>query len=229
VNVVEASGLGAKQGRNSPPRRTENNASKHPCHAARPAASSAAHRRSTPERRAGGRMRGKLSKPDGQREHVGVRGGGRLIGGRVRHVHPLARGAELPRPEGQRTTSADGLGGHPAVARVPVRRARVPAPAAEGTSEPRTPVPTGPRTDAGRVSMHAQARDLGLPRPDHLAPIEPGRQQRGHRQRRVLHCDPEVDRHGLAGVRAGGGRVRAAVSRRNRGAAHPVACCNLVL
>lgn len=69
------------------------------------------------------------------------------------------------------------------------------------------------------VRLYAQARDLGVPRSEHLASIELGRQQRDHWQRRVLPCDPELDRHGLAGVQASGGRVQlraGAVSRRSR-------------
>ena len=170
-------------------------------------------------------MRGRLNEPDGRREHLGVRGERRRIGGRVLQVHPLAWGAELRRPEGQWPNGPDGLAKNHRVARVPVRRALVPAPAAEGPSELRSPVPAGAGADARRVRMHAQARDLGLPRSEHLASVELGRQRRDHRQRRVLPRDPEVDRHELAGVRAGGGRVQlraGAVSRRNRGDARPL-------
>ncbi len=53
-------------------------------------------------------MRGRLKKPNGRREHLGVRGERRRIGGRVLQVHPLARGAELRRPEGQWPNGPDG-------------------------------------------------------------------------------------------------------------------------
>ena len=128
----------------------EPNAVQHPCQEAHPAASPAAHRRGTPERGARGGMRGKLDKPDGRCEHLGVRGERRRIGGRVRQVHPLARGAELRRPEGQWPNSPDGLAENHRVARVPVRLALVPAPAAEGPSGPRSLVPTGAGADARR-------------------------------------------------------------------------------
>jgi Metallo-beta-lactamase superfamily len=74
---------------------------------------------------------------------------------------------ELPHTDTDHTSqwpkSPDGLGEHRAVARVPVRRALVPAPAAEGRSELRTPVPAG--ADAQRVRMYAQAWDPGFPDP----------------------------------------------------------------
>ncbi len=119
----------------------------------------------------------------------------------------------FPDPKVSGQTVRMGSREHHTVARVPVRRALLPAPAAEGPSELRTPVLAGAGADARGVRMYAQARDLGVPRSEHLASIELGRQQRDHRQRRVLPRDPEVDRHELAGVRAGGGRVQLRAGR----------------
>ena len=114
----------------------------------------------------------------------------------------------FPDPKVSGQTDPDGLAEHLAVAGVPVRRALVPAPAAEGASGLRTPVPAGAGADARGVRMYAQARDLGVPRSEHLASIELGRQQRDHRQRGVLPRDPEA-RSTRARRRSSGRRPRA--------------------
>jgi hypothetical protein len=91
-------------------------------------------------------------------------------------------------------------------ARGSCRAAALPAPAR----------PASLRADAGEAAqdrrVHAPARDLPVPRPQDLRPVQPGRLPRGDRFRRSDPTVPEHARHAVAGLQAGLGCVRRAAA-----------------